>query len=61
MMAIFFTKYGAAVAIAREPALVNTRLFIGAVSVLYGVWSGLFFARLLRMLRIAKEAKIRAV
>ncbi len=39
----------------------NTPLFIGSVSVLYGVWSGFFFARLLRMLRIAKEAKIRAV
>jgi hypothetical protein len=57
MMAIFFTKYGAAVAVAREPALVNMPLFIGGVSILYGVWSGLFFARLLRVLRTQRRRR----
>lgn len=44
MMAIYFTKYGVAVALSRHPALAASRFFGASVSAAYGFISGLFLA-----------------
>jgi hypothetical protein len=54
MMAIFFTKYAVAVALARRPELRAALGFAAAACAVYGVFSGLFFARALRILRVAQ-------
>ncbi|MGA7984080.1 MAG: DUF6622 family protein, partial [Burkholderiales bacterium] len=54
MMAIFFTKYAVAVALARQPELRATTGFVAVVGVVYGMFSGLFYARALRILRAAR-------
>lgn len=54
MMAIFFTKYAVAVALARQPVLHAAPGFVAAVCCAYGMFSGLFFARGLRILRTAR-------
>ncbi|HUJ85727.1 MAG TPA: DUF6622 family protein [Burkholderiales bacterium] len=54
MMAIFFTKYAVAVALARQPELRTATGFVAAVGGVYGMFSGLFFARALRILRVAR-------
>ena len=53
MMAIFCVKFAVGVTAAREPVLVGSASFIALVSTLYGFLSGLFFARLLQVLRAA--------
>ncbi len=55
MMAIYFTRYGVAVALARKSVPADLPVFIASVSFIYGFLSGLFFARALVMWRIAKE------
>lgn len=60
MMAIFFTKYGVAVALARNPGLSAVALFIGCVSLVYGFLSGLFFSGVLRMWRMARPGPAQA-
>lgn len=54
MMMVFSTKYAVAVSLARVPDLGHAARFVAAVSVLYGAFSGLFFARALRILRTAR-------
>ena len=58
MMAIFFTKYGVGVALARNPLLASILLFIGCVSSVYGFLSGLFFAGVLILSRMAKHGDV---
>lgn len=48
MLAIFATKYSVAVLSAMHPQLAHTLLFSGAVTLLYGVFNGLFLGRLAR-------------
>lgn len=50
MMAIFFTRYAVTVALAIRPALAATLWLPVAVSAAYGLMSGAFFARALRIL-----------
>ena len=58
MMAIFFTKYGVGVALARNPLLASIPLFIGCVSSVYGFLSGLFFAGVLILWRMATREDV---
>lgn len=48
MMAIFATKYSVAVLSAIQPELVHSLPFAAAVTLLYGVFNGLFLGRLAR-------------
>ncbi len=50
MMTIFFTRYAVAVALAMRPELAATLWLPVAVSAAYGLMSGAFFARALRIL-----------
>lgn len=56
MMIIYFTKYGVGVALARNPGLPAVQWFVGAVSLAYGLISGLFFARAISLWRIATRS-----
>ena len=53
MMAIFFTKYAVAVAVARDPALGSELRFVLATCALYGCVSGAFAGRAARLWRLA--------
>jgi hypothetical protein len=57
MMAIFFTRYAVAVATAMQPALKAMPLFAAAVGFAYGLLSGSFLARALRILGAAAPAR----
>jgi hypothetical protein len=50
MMAIFFTRYATAVAMAMQPSLKAMPLFAAAVGAAYGLMSGAFLARAVRIL-----------
>ena len=54
MMAIFFTRYAVAVAIARDAALPAAPGFAAAAGLAYGAFSGVFLARALHILRAAR-------
>ena len=45
MMAIFFMKYAVGVILARQLPIANETVFIGFVSLCYGLMSGVFLAR----------------
>jgi hypothetical protein len=53
MMAIFFTRYAITVATTMQPDLKIVPVFITAVGLAYGLMSGLFLARALRILSTA--------
>ncbi|MGH8765108.1 MAG: DUF6622 family protein [Burkholderiales bacterium] len=53
MMAIFFTRYAIAVATAMQPELKGMPAFAAAVGFAYGLFSGSFLARALRILAAA--------
>jgi hypothetical protein len=53
MMAIFFARYAIAVAMAMQPSLNSMPIFAAAVGVAYGLMSGSFLARALRILGAA--------
>jgi len=53
MMAIFFTRYAIAVATAMQPELKSMPAFAAAVGFAYGLFSGSFLARSLRILGAA--------
>jgi hypothetical protein len=53
MMCIFFTKYAVAVARAIDPHSGRTLGFMAFICALYGLYSGLFMARTLRIARVA--------
>jgi hypothetical protein len=54
IMAIFFTRYAVAVALAMNPSLPHLALFTVAVSVTYGLPSGFFIGRALNIWHSAK-------
>lgn len=56
MMGIFCTKYAVGVALSLQPALVHQVLVACTVGTLYGVFSGLFAARALRLWRLALQS-----
>ena len=53
MMGIFTTKYAVGVALSLHPALAHDTLVALGISSLYGVFSGSFIARALRLWRLA--------
>lgn len=55
MLCIFFTKYAVAVAGAFDPGASNSTALIAAICTIYGLCSGIFLARALRVARIAKQ------
>lgn len=55
ILAVFLMKYGIGVQLALEPALARDAAFATAVTALYGALSGLFAARTLRVLRLARN------
>ncbi len=54
MMAIFFARYAIAVAMAMQPALKAMPVFSAAIGAAYGLMSGSFLARALRILGAAR-------
>ena len=57
MMAIFCMKYAVAVTLAVRPGLHQTPTFVLPVCLLYGVFSGVFAAGLVRRLAIYQQAR----
>jgi hypothetical protein len=55
ILAVFLMKYGVGVQLAMEPRLARDAGFAFAVTALYGLLSGLFAARGLRVLRLARQ------
>jgi hypothetical protein len=55
MMAIFFTKYAVGVILARKLPIAGELPFIGSISLIYGLLSGVFLARAVSILRMARE------
>jgi uncharacterized membrane protein len=53
ILGIFMTKYAAGVALAMQPELKANGNFVLAVTTLYGVFSGIFAGRTVRLLRLA--------
>ena len=56
MMAIFFTKYAVGVIQGRQLAISAEPLFIALVAFCYGIYSGLFAARVIRVRRAMAHA-----
>ena len=59
IMALFFIKYTVGVLLAREIPLAQTFAFEISVSVMYGLFSGLFFARVIVLKRLHVKHKHR--
>jgi hypothetical protein len=57
MMAIFFTKYFAGFAIARELPLINEPLFVILLCLLYGIFSGIFLSRTIVMYKAISDKR----
>lgn len=57
MMSIFFTKYAVAIAQSFNPDFSSSTVLIVAVCAIYGLCSGIFLARALRVVRAAKQPK----
>lgn len=55
ILGIFLTKYVVGVELAMQPALAQDGLLALQIAALYGVFSGLFVARALRLLRLARQ------
>ena len=58
MMIIFFTRYAVTVALVMNPALDTSSGFVAGISFVYGLMSGAFFARALRILGSAFTPRI---
>lgn len=56
MMAIFFTKFAVAVIQARQFPMAGEPVFIGVVSLCYGIFGGVFGARAVSILRSPQAA-----
>ena len=54
MMAIFLTKFTVGVILARQLPIARETVFIGAVSLCYGLFSGVFLARVMVLWRFAR-------
>ena len=57
ILGIFATKYAVGVTLGLHPALVGQPVFAAGVSGLYGVFSGVFVGRGLRLWRLAQHSK----
>ncbi len=57
MMGVFFTKYVVEVLIALDPSHLQDEVFDGAVCALFGVFSGIFIGRTLRIFSIYRQAR----
>lgn len=55
ILGIFLTKYIVGAMLAMQPALANDSAFALTVAVLYGLFSGIFLGRALRLWRLAKR------
>lgn len=53
MMGIFFTKYGVGATLAMHPEVRHDAAFALAIALLYGVFSGVFAGRALRLWKLA--------
>jgi hypothetical protein len=53
ILCIFSTKYAVGVTLAMQPAMARDTLFAALVSMLYGLFSGFFAGRALRLWRLA--------
>jgi hypothetical protein len=60
MMVIFFTRYAVNVTLAMQPGLAASSWLAAGVGAAYGLMSGAFLARALRILNSARSAEIRA-
>jgi hypothetical protein len=58
MMGIFFFKYAVAVAHAIKPGVLDTTMAVAMVSATYGLFSGLFMARAVRVLGTMKGQRL---
>jgi hypothetical protein len=56
MMGIFFTKYAVGVALAMHPELRHQAMFAVGIPMVYGVFSGSFIGRALRLWKLAIRA-----
>jgi len=56
MMGIFFTKYVVGVLLAMHPELAHQVAFAVGISALYGVFTGIFTGRAIRLWRLAIQA-----
>jgi hypothetical protein len=56
IVAIFLTKYSVGVTLAMQPALAKQTLFAMAIGTLYGVFSGFFTGRTLRLWRLTQAS-----
>ena len=54
ILAIFVTKYAVGVSLAMRPSLAHDDVFPLVIGALYGVFSGFFAGRTLRLLRLSK-------
>lgn len=57
MMGIFFTKYAAGAALGMQPELAQLPTFTATAGALYGLFSGVFLARGLRLWRLAHNPR----
>jgi len=55
ILGIFLTKYAVGATLAMQPTLANESVFTLTVAVLYGLFSGIFLGRALRLWRLAKR------
>lgn len=55
MMSLFFTKYVVGVILARKLPIAGDLAFIGSISLIYGLLSGVFFARAVAILRTVRQ------
>jgi hypothetical protein len=59
MLAIFFAKYTVEVIRARQLPIADTAVFTAAVSLLYGLFSGVFLGRAMVIWRAAQVSQVR--
>lgn len=58
MMAIFVTKYIVGAGVAQNPNLLELSAFVGVASIAYGLWSGIFFGRMVKILSTRRRVAI---
>lgn len=50
MMSIFVTKYAVGISVARNPTLMDSSTFVAVASFFYGLWSGMFAGRTVKII-----------
>jgi hypothetical protein len=60
MMAIFFTKYAVGFSLAQHPELMVQVIFVGIASAAYGIFSGIFLGRMLKIMGAHGKHMIRS-